>query len=312
MRKDNSQPKQEEQSDQEDQEPITQKPIYEASSDTSSEEENNQEQSEDGEEIEEIANLFKKRTRRRRHFEDNEEDENLVDSILKEMDKAADDDIDANRNDLPALNKLKILDKVTKFLIVSKYHDLFLEMNGTFILGKWLAQMPDGSFPSTPLKLGLLQAIQDLPISTKNLQESDLGKSVMAIYRNPNETVNVKRIAKLLIDKWSRIIYEIETNYTILNQAEENEDPEVPRTEHPKPNLNKILYSQENNTPFARIPEKNLFDFKYRPTKSSEDHSLMPDRNSEAINRLKKKLQIRKKRVKRATGEMSVDGRNLY
>lgn len=117
--------------------PIPRKPTYDSSASSSSEEEERQIQSEAEEEVEQIANLFRKKSKKRqRDFNTNDDDENLVDNILKDMMLAADEDIEANRNDMPALNKLKMLEKVCKFLIVSKYHDLFLEMNGTFILGK--------------------------------------------------------------------------------------------------------------------------------------------------------------------------------
>ena len=158
---------------------------------------------EEEEEQDEIAELLTKKKKRSmpKRFEIGEDDENMVDQLLADMNTAADDDIKANQDSLPALNKLKMLDKVLKFLKVSKYHETFLGMNGCVILGRWLSQLPDGSFPSTPLRSGLLQAIQEIPISVEHLHSSDLGKSVMGIYSNPKESIHIKKIAKNLIDK---------------------------------------------------------------------------------------------------------------
>ncbi|CAG9310953.1 unnamed protein product [Blepharisma stoltei] len=283
------------------------------SSEESQEEAEKQIQSEAEEEVEFIANLTKKKgLKRKRSFDDNEQVENLVDTILKEMMQAVDEDISANQDGHPALSKLKMLDKVIKFLTVSKYHDLFLEMNGSLVLSKWLAQSPDGSFPSTPIKEGLLQVMQDIPIQTKNLEESGLGKSVMAIYQNPNETLRVKKLAKHLIDKWSRMIYEIDIDYASLGGVEENEDSDVPVTQQNKVTLNKILHNNDTSA-FTRIPDKGLFDFKYRPPpRASEEMGHSQPHTSETISRLKKRLQMKKKGKKRATGNMSVDGRSLY
>ena len=86
-------------------------------------------------EIVEMLNKKKKRPISKR-FDIDEEDENMIDQLLSDMNSAADDDIIANENFLPALNKLKMLDKVIKFLKVSKYHETFLVMNGCVVLGR--------------------------------------------------------------------------------------------------------------------------------------------------------------------------------
>ena len=173
---------------------------------TSSEEESEKQekaQESESEEQDEIVFMLNKKKKRAipKRVEIEEEDENMIDQLLADMNSAADEDIVANENSLPALHKLKMLDKVLKFLKVSKYHETFLVMNGCVVLGRWLSQLPDGSFPSTPLRTGLIQAIQDIPVSVEHLQTSDLGKSVMAIYQNPNESVHFKKTVKSLIDK---------------------------------------------------------------------------------------------------------------
>lgn len=84
-----------------------------------------------------VENLLKqgKRTRAK-HDDMDANDEEVVDSVILEMQDAAEKDELANLERLPALNKLKILDKTIKFFKLAKYHELFLNMNGCEVLGK--------------------------------------------------------------------------------------------------------------------------------------------------------------------------------
>jgi transcription factor SPN1 len=270
---------------------------------------NNESESEDHEQ-DEIAEMLTKKKKRSapRRFEIGEDDENMVDLLLTDMGTAADDDIKANQDSLPALNKLKMLDKVLKFLKVSKYHETFLTMNGCVVLGRWLSQLPDGSFPSTPLRTGLLQAIQDIPISIENLQTSDLGKSIMAIYNNPNETINIKKLAKNLIDKWSRMIYEINTEYTALHRNDQGvEEFSLPKKKISLQNL----ISQDTQTNYTKLPERGLFNFKKRPLPETISSDNIQQFNSDSTySKLKKKMQ-KKKGNSKLKGLMSVDGKGL-
>ncbi|OMJ76131.1 hypothetical protein SteCoe_24574 [Stentor coeruleus] len=258
----------------------------------------------------EMINALIKKKRRvpLSHYQDEEEDENMIDQLLDSMNKAAESDIQANIDGAPALNKLKMLDKVLKFLKVAKHHDLFLGMNGCVVLGRWLGQLPDGSFPSTPLRSGLLQAIQDLPITVDNLQGSDLGKSVMGIYNNPNEAQAIKKYAKMLIDKWSRMIYDINTEYTALHK----ESNAVETVSMPKKKFNlQSLISQEQQTNYTKLPERGMFNFKNRPIPeiSVNENSQMYSADS-TYAKLKKKM-LKKKGRSKCKGMMSIDGKGL-
>jgi transcription factor SPN1 len=271
------------------------------------ESESNTEEDEQPEMINALMNK-KRRPKIPRYIVDEEEDENMIDQLLDSMNKAAENDIQANRDGAPALNKLKMLDKILKFLKVTKHHELFLGMNGCVVLGRWLSQLPDGSFPSTPLRSGLLQAIQDLPITVDNLQGSDLGKSVMGIYSNPNEAQAIKKHAKMLIDKWSRMIYDINTEYTALHK----ESNGVETVSMPKKKFNlQSLISQEQQTNYTKLPERGMFNFKNRPISEiiTNENSQMYSADS-TYAKLKKKM-LKKKGRSKSKGMMSVDGKGL-
>lgn len=268
------------------------------------------EQSEKSEQdhIAEMLSKKKKRINRGNEDDCDEETENMIDKLIQSMNDAATEDIEANKRGLPALAKLKLLDKVIKFLKVSKHHELFLVMNGCVVLGNWLKQLPDGSFPSNPLRARLLEVIQDLPVSVDNLTNSNLGKSIMAINKNPNENSQIKKLAKTLIDKWSRMIYDIKTEYTELV----NSDQYVETASLPKKKISlQNLIDKEMQTSYTRIPEKGLFNFKAKPAPDIKDNEVVQQFASDSTyGRLKKKM-MKKKGKSKSKGLMSVDGKGL-
>lgn len=270
--------------------------------------ESNQSEKSEHDEIAEMLSKKKKRISRANDDDLDEETENMIDKLIQSMNDAATEDIEANRRGLPALGKLKLLDKVVKFLKVSKHHELFLGMNGCVVLGNWLSQLPDGSFPSNPLRTRLLEVIQDLPVCVENLTNSTLGKSIMAIYKNPNENSQIKKLAKTLIDKWSRMIYDIKTEYTELV----NSDQYVEASNLPKKKISlQNLIDKEMQTNYTRIPEKGMFSFKAKPAPEiKEKEGIQQFASDSTYGRLKKKM-MKKKGKSKSKGLMSVDGKGL-
>lgn len=143
-----------------------------------------------------------------------DEEEEIVDEMIRLMDTAADADKESLTKGTMAIAKLLAKDKVEKFLNCGKYHETFLNMNGCILLNKWIAKHADGTFPCNPVKEMILRSIKDLPITIENLQESGLGKSVAAIGSSPSTSMDIKKLANELKEKWMRMIYGRTTDYS--------------------------------------------------------------------------------------------------
>eukprot|EP00359_Climacostomum_virens_P001546 CAMPEP_0204898444 /NCGR_PEP_ID=MMETSP1397-20131031/1293_1 /ASSEMBLY_ACC=CAM_ASM_000891 /TAXON_ID=49980 /ORGANISM="Climacostomum Climacostomum virens, Strain Stock W-24" /LENGTH=235 /DNA_ID=CAMNT_0052066295 /DNA_START=1166 /DNA_END=1873 /DNA_ORIENTATION=+ len=233
----------------------------------------------------------------------------MIDELIKEMLQAAEDDDKANLDSLPALNKLKMLNRVVQFLKVVKFHETFLAMEGCVILSRWLSPLPDGSIPCNMIRQNILEALQELPITTDNLQHSELGKQVMAIYKNPSESAAMKKMAKTLIDKWSRAIYDISIDYTALEDSERHNDMKASRVR--ESNMHKVI-AQDQPTNYIRIPQRGMHDYKHRPVSRLSQQEEKQDQDASALQRLQKKMLKRKRPSnKKPTGMMSADGRGL-
>jgi hypothetical protein len=258
-----------------------------------------------------VTAILTKNKRRRQAQEDGEDEETMIDDLIKEMLSAAEEDDRANQESLPALNKLKMLSKVVQFLKVVKFHDTFLAMEGCVILARWLSPLPDGSIPCNMIRQSLLEAVQDLPISTDNLQRSDLGKQVMAIFKNSQESAAMKKLAKTLIDKWSRAIYDINIDYTALEDTDRHTQHSAVNIR--ESNMHKVI-AQDQPTNYIRIPQRGMHDYKHRPiSRLSQSESTKPAQDASAIQRLQKNmLKSKRSSKKKTTGLMSADGRGLH
>jgi len=69
--------------------------------------------------------------------------------------------------------------------------------------------MPDNTFPNVKLVQGLLQCIDSLNIETDHLENSKLGQVVHYYAEDITNITAVKPLAKKIMEKWSRIIFNI-------------------------------------------------------------------------------------------------------
>jgi hypothetical protein len=60
-------------------------------------------------------------------------------------------------------------------------------------------------------------------IETADLTDSGIGKVILFLWKHPLETTQNKRVAKALIDTWSRPVFQISEKYTELSALEESE-----------------------------------------------------------------------------------------
>lgn len=255
-----------------------------------------------------VTSILQKGKRRRRDNEYGEDEETIVDELINDMLQAAEDDDLANADALPALHKLKMLSRVVKFLKVAKFHETFLAMEGCVVMSRWLSPLPDGSIPCNRIRQSVLEALHELPISTNNLQHNELGKQVMAIYKNSQESAALKKLAKALIDKWSRAIYEISIDYAGLEESENKNDQPSRRSKENRGQTTTL----ELPSNYIRIPERGMHDYKHRPISRLSQGDGKQDQETNALHRLQKKMQKHRRTSSKRTGVMmSADGRGL-
>ncbi len=200
----------------------------------------------------------------------------------------------------PALEKLKLISYIQKFLSNFHYQKLFLEFQGLEILQEWIKRNIDGSYPVFNQINIILDVLFQLPVTVTNLRNCSIGSYVMDL-KNLKESKQIKKKASEIVEKWSRIVWDINTNYsdfeaenkhykTIFSNRkrnresnfmdnDESENPyrnsrnyvenKLPKEEidmKGKVEKNKNLAnSHMNEYSHAKIPKKALFDFTVKP-----------------------------------------------
>jgi len=213
----------------------------------------------------------------------------------------------------PALDKLKLLKVIQKFLSNYHYQKIFLECQGLEILQEWIKKNRDGSYPLFNQITVILDVLDQLPVSVTNLRNCAIGSYVMDL-KDVKESKNIQKKACELVEKWSRIVWDINTNYSdfeaenkhykaIFSNRKRQRDSHFLENEESENRFGSFNNSQNRNENFkrdesgslkvneksknlasshlneyshAKIPKKALFDFIVKPEYNDIDFSHKP------------------------------------
>ncbi|XP_022753623.1 protein IWS1 homolog 1-like [Durio zibethinus] len=175
----------------------------------------------------EINAMFDAVKRRRKIEKSSEEIILFVEKIMAELELVAEDDAQLNRIGQPAINKLRKLPFLTEVLSKKSFQLEFLDCGVLTLLKNWLEPLPDGSLPNATIRGTILNILTDFPLDLKQqerreqLKKSGLGRVIMFLSRSEEETTSNKKLAKDLIDKWSRIIFNKSTSFADLRSKDD-------------------------------------------------------------------------------------------
>eukprot|EP00891_Asterochloris_glomerata_P000846 jgi/Astpho2/846/gw1.00016.372.1_t len=130
------------------------------------------------------------------------------------MDAAAEADMEANKQQRPAVAKLGLIPEMQRIFTNKKVHADFIDGGLLGTLKGWIELMPDGSLPNASIRTAVLKLLQQLNVDVsmegrrQQLKASELGKVVMFLFKLPDETPANRRLAKDLVYKWSRPIFD--------------------------------------------------------------------------------------------------------
>ncbi|ERN07915.1 protein IWS1 homolog 1 [Amborella trichopoda] len=298
-------------------------------------------QAEEGEEDEEIKQLFKMGKKRNKKSERSaEETAMLVEQFMARLEVAAEEDAELNRQSKPAINKLKMLPMLTEVLSKRQLQQEFLDRGVLSVLKNWLEPLPDGCLPNINVRTALLNILADLPIDVEQfdrkeqLKKSGLGKVIMFLSRSDEETTSNRKLAKELVDKWSRPIFQKSTRYEDMRRFDDEKVPfRRPSAKKPVTNaaglesrdddLDLPEFSQEQKSGQAAgrmhtyRPEALPLDFVVRPQSKVDPEEvrarakqLKQDERRMKMNKKLQQLKAPKKKQLQAT-KISVEGRGM-
>ncbi|GJP67510.1 hypothetical protein CLOP_g24324 [Closterium sp. NIES-67] len=291
------------------------------------------------EEEDEVGRLFKGGKRRRNEMSDGEK-ALFVAEFHAKMLKAAEDDALANRQHRPAINKLRMLGEMLSTLRKKHLQREFLDRGVFSYLKNWLEPLPDLSLPNIKIRTSILELVKELPIDVggnterrRQLKESGLGRVVMFLSKLPEETVQNRKLARDLVDMWSRPIFEKSTHYRDLRDDYDrpmrppptHREEAAPRVSHSRPddldldNTGEARGEAEEEGSGAkrvmtRVPQPMAMDFRVRPESKVTEEMLArrghKDARHQSVTKKLQKLKQSKNKNLRAE-KVSVQGRGM-
>lgn len=305
-------------------------------------------QAEEGEEDEEKALRGRGMTgggRRKKQELTDAQKSLFVEEFQGKLERAAQEDAEANLRGEPAIHKLRILPELISTLRKKQLQKEFLDRGVFTILKNWLEPLPDWSLPNIKIRTAVLRLLGELPIDVGNderkrqLKESGLGKVVMFLSKlEKEETMQNRMLAKELVDNWSRPIFDKSTHYRSMReypgergmpQRRQASSQGMPQREGmggmggARVDLDDVdgTSGSQSSQPqekrqVTRIPQPARVDFVVRP-ESKVDQAVTADvrGGAHSNNPFMKKLQKMKgtggqQRIARAE-KVSVEGRGL-
>lgn len=209
-------------------------------------------------------------------------------NFLARMEVAAEQDRESVLEKKPAVHKLRMLKEMTEKLKEVDLHEAFLRHGLLKVLASWLSLLPDHNLPNTTVRTAVIDAVRLLPVETdltdrkEELKRSGLGRIVMFLSTLPEETPANRKKCKDLVEKWSRPVYELSSQYRDLRQEVEDDPDDPPRKKSKKakpPNAGAATedrdvgktgadgpkYGEKGYRYHAVVPEPEAMDYKVRP-----------------------------------------------
>ncbi|XP_050376391.1 protein IWS1 homolog 1 [Argentina anserina] len=295
-------------------------------------------QAEEGEENE-IDQLFKVGKKKKKNERSPAEIAMVVENIMADLEVTAEEDAELNRQGKPAINKLKKVSLLTEVLSKKQLQLEFLDHGVLTLLKNWLEPLPDGSLPNINIRAAILKILSDYPLDLEQydrreqLKQSGLGKVIMFLSKSDDETPSNRKLAKELVDKWSRPLFNKSTRFEDMRNVEEERPFRRPSVKKPASSgsgmesrdgdLDLDEFSRERKSgqsssrQLTSRPEATQMDFVVRPQSKIDPDEVrargkqaMQDQRRMKMNRKLQQLKAPKKKQLQAT-KLSVEGRGM-
>ncbi|PHT58305.1 hypothetical protein CQW23_00668 [Capsicum baccatum] len=299
----------------------------------------------EGEEDEEIKLLFRGGKKRKKNEKSAAEIALQVERVMAELEVAAEEDALLNSRSKPAINKLKKLPQLVEVLSKKQFQQEFLEHGVLTLLKIWLEPLPDGSLPNTNIRSAILKILTDYPIDLELidrrelLKKSGLGKAslivIMFLSKSDEEITPNRKLAKDLVDKWSRPIFNKSTRFDDMRNyddetAAQYRRPSMKRSvsedsgmESRDDDLDLVGFAQgkksgqSSSRQLTTRPEAMPMDFVVRPQSKIDPeevraraNTMFLDQRRQKMNKKLQQLKASKKKGLQAT-KLSVEGRGM-
>ncbi|CAN1256545.1 Protein IWS1 homolog 1 [Linum perenne] len=296
-------------------------------------------QAEEGEDDDEVNQMFKIGKKKKKNERSPAEIALLVENVMAELEVTAEEDANLNMQGKPAINKLKKLPLLIDVLSKKQLQQEFIDHGVLTLLKNWLEPLPDGSLPNINIRAAMLRILTDLPLDLEQydrreqLKKSGLGKVIMFLSKSDEETTSNRKLAKDLVDKWSRPIFNKSTRFEDMRGVEDDRAYRRPPVRRPVNNsggmesrdgdldldMSRSGQSSSSKQPqLTTRPEATPLDFVIRPQSKIDPDEIRArakqgaaqDQRRAKMNKKLQQLKAPKKKNLQAS-KLSVEGRGM-
>lgn len=144
------------------------------------------------------------------------------------MEKAAERDLVANQNKLPATSKLAMLDEVVGVLQNTTLWSSIIDNEVLKAVKKWLEPLPDRSLPAVGIQKAIFEVLPKMELDTPTIREAGLGPVILFYTKTKRVSPQISRAADALVQTWARPIIKRPADYrqkkiASASQVEEDE-----------------------------------------------------------------------------------------
>lgn len=179
----------------------------------------------------------------------------FVQNSIQEMHDSAEADDQCNVENKLACHKMKMLPKVVTIMNKFQFAVHFVTFDGCKALAVWMKNLPNGKLPNEHLRTELLNCMMRLPITKEALsacnKDMSLGKLVAELQNNPQETIENRKTASQLVQRWVKQVLHKKPDYDDLDEAEVTLKPKLIR---PAPETAESLQAVEKASELRAHP----------------------------------------------------------
>ncbi|KAJ2233295.1 Transcription factor iws1 [Coemansia sp. RSA 1722] len=245
----------------------------------------------------------RKQKRKKTDEDDAAIDESIVE-LRKRMRDAAYRDIDDNKDRLPAIHKLSMLQDVVDELSKTQLYEAFLDNNIVDSIRLWLEPLDDGSLPSLDIQNAMLDVLKKLPIRRDHLRESGIGKIILFMSRCSRIPERNRRLCEQFVQQWSRMVLRLSADFRDRKIKEASVDLTRRKLGAPRvaaaavealqrrvPGGIRVESGRDGERTTARIPQRVAADYTVMPVSSLSVSSTQPQSNRNLGQRFKRMKQ---------------------
>jgi len=218
--------------------------------------------------------LDRMKRKKRKELDAGDKDK-IVQSLLQRMGDALNEDKRSLEAHEPATAKVKLLPLIRRLFKQRALRQTLLDYDALDLVREWLTSN-QGVPPMLAIRTALLDAMSELPAQPEHLKRSGIGRVVMKMANNKQETRDNRTAARNLVEAWARPVVGKVGDMKSLEAMTARRAPvdsQAARVDHALDDAGEIFETEgeaSKGRARVRVPQFDGFAFTVRPASTAD------------------------------------------